>query len=119
MATKATVLVVDDEPDVRGFVGRVLQRDGYEVLEAADGVEALALLQQQAGHVRIVVTDIRMPRMDGLTLGRKVNAAYPNVRVLYISAFTTETAPPKKPRSRFLAKPFGPDVLLKTIQNLA
>jgi len=116
-AQKNTVLVVDDEADVREFVRTVLLRQGYEVLEATDGVEAFDLVQRRSGEIQLLVTDVQMPRMDGIALGQKVSDDYPNVEVLYISGFVSK--PPKHvPSSHFLVKPFRPDVLVRHVRSL-
>jgi len=114
---KTTVLVVDDETDVREFVRDVLLRQGYEVLEAKDGLEAYELLQRLSGGIRLLVTDVQMPRMDGITLGHKVSADYPSIEVLYVSGFVWK--PPKHvPSLHFLPKPFRPDVLVRQVRSL-
>ena len=114
---KRPVLVVDDEPNVRSFVSTILQRQGFEVLEAEDGVEAYELLRRRSGEIDLLVTDVEMPRMDGITLGQKVSADYPSVAVLYISGFISK--PPKHvPSSHFLLKPFRPDVLVRHVRSL-
>jgi CheY-like chemotaxis protein len=114
---KRPVLVVDDEPNVRSFVSTILQRQGFEVLEAEDGVEAYELLQRLSGGIQLLVTDVQMPKMDGITLGQKVSADYPSIKVLYISAFVWK--PPKHvPKLHFLPKPFLPDALVRCIRDL-
>ena len=111
------VLVVDDEPNVRSFVRTVLQRCGYMVLEAEDGVEAYELLKRLSGDIQLLVTDVQMPRMDGMTLGQKLRADYPKIEVLYMSGFVSK--PPEHiPGLHFLSKPFRPDVLVRCVQDL-
>ena len=113
---KAPVLVVDDEPNVREFVRNVLLRQGYEVLEAKDGVEAYELIERLSGGIQLLVTDVQMPRMDGLTLGKKLSADYPNIGVLYISGFLWK--PPRhSPKLHFLPKPFLPDALVRCVRD--
>ena len=116
-AENNTVLVVDDEPNVRSFVRTVLLRHGYEAVEAEDGVAAYELLRRLSGGIQLRVTDVQMPRMDGITLGEKVSTDYPKIEVLYISGFVSK--PPKHiPSGRFLPKPFRPDVLVRCVQDL-
>lgn len=115
---KKTVLVVDDEPDVRSFVSSVLLRNGYDVLEAEDGLAAYELVERLSGGIEVLVTDIQMPRMDGITLGQKVSAGFPDIGVLYISAFTAKAAA-LVAGHRFLPKPFRPDALVECIRNLS
>src|SRR5215210_6044907 len=84
-----TVLVVDDETAVRRFAVRVLQRDGYDVLEASDGAEAIDLLQSGKAEVHLIVSDIVMPRMNGVELMQAVAASHSNVPVVLMSGYAT------------------------------
>lgn len=77
-------LVVDDEPRLRQVLTRLMQADGFACQEAANGVEALAKLQ--GGPVPLVLTDLRMPQMDGIELLRQIRARYPDVAVVLITA---------------------------------
>jgi CheY-like chemotaxis protein len=115
---KITVLVVDDEPDVRAFVHSVLARHGYDVLEAEDGLAAYELVERLAGGIQLLVTDVKMPRMDGITLGEKVRTGYPDIAVLYISAYVSE-GPTRARGRRFLPKPFRPDALVACVRSMA
>jgi two-component system cell cycle sensor histidine kinase/response regulator CckA len=115
---KKTVLVVDDEEGVRSFVHSVLARHGYDVLEAEDGLAAYELLERLAGRIELLVTDVKMPRMDGITLGEKVATGYPDIGVLYISAYISET-PTRGAGRRFLPKPFRPDALVECVRSLS
>jgi CheY-like chemotaxis protein len=114
--SKKTVLVVDDEADVRAFVRSVLVRNGYEVLEAEDGQAAYELVERLGGGIELLVTDVKMPRMDGISLGKKVSQGYPRIGVLYISGFVSEGAKPGRP---FLAKPFRADALVESLRRMA
>jgi CheY-like chemotaxis protein len=84
-----TVLVVDDEPQVRALSARVLVDAGFDVLEAGDAVEALAHLQAPGGgsEIRLVITDIVMPGMQGDELGRLTRYLRPALPVLYMSGY--------------------------------
>ncbi len=113
-----TILVIDDEPDVRRFVGAVLLSEGYAVLEAEDGLAGYELLQRHSDGIELVITDVQMPRMDGLTLGSKVRTEYPNVPVLYISGFIWNLPDEGIPPHRFLAKPFKTEALLRSVRRL-
>ena len=84
-----SVLVVDDETAVRRFAARVLQRDGYEVLEAADGHEALEMLRAGKVVVDLIVSDIVMPRVNGVELMQSVAESYPHVPVVLMSGYAT------------------------------
>ncbi len=80
----ARVLLVDDEPQIRSLLRSLLSRQGYEVTEAADGVEALSLCEQGSSF-DLLLTDVIMPRMDGVQLSEKVAALLPAIRVLFMS----------------------------------
>jgi CheY-like chemotaxis protein len=98
------VLVADDEPYIRFCVAYELEDDGSEVVEATDGAEALDLI---AGDARIaaLVTDVRMPNMDGWTLAERVRELRPGLPVLYITGHSDVSARPVA-GSLVLAKPF-------------
>ncbi|MEP7225828.1 MAG: response regulator [Gemmatimonadales bacterium] len=81
-----TVMVVDDEPFVRALARRMLEDAGYQVYEAGDGVDALALLAE-LGRVDAVITDLRMPDMDGFALSAYLAGHYPRIPRLIISGF--------------------------------
>ena len=80
-----TVLLVDDEASVRAYVKTVLQGQGLNVLEAADGVDALGVLRCFGRAVDLLITDVQMPRMMGTDLVQAVRSDYPNIPVVYIS----------------------------------
>jgi two-component system, cell cycle sensor histidine kinase and response regulator CckA len=84
-----SVLVVDDETAVRRFAVRVLQREGYDVLEAADGLEALEMLRAGKVTVDLIVSDIVMPRMNGVELMQAVTESDPRIPVVLMSGYAT------------------------------
>src|SRR3954468_8218698 len=81
------VLVVDDERAVRRFASRVLQQDGHTVHEAADGAEALELMEQSTVPIELVVSDIIMPRLNGVELMKALAVTRPDIPVILISAY--------------------------------
>ncbi|MFL5448867.1 MAG: response regulator [Gemmatimonadales bacterium] len=83
------VLVVDDETAVRRFAVRVLQRDGYDVLEAADGHQALEMVRAGQAAVDLIVSDIVMPRMNGVELMQAVAQSHPQIPVVLMSGYAT------------------------------
>jgi two-component system, NtrC family, response regulator AtoC len=84
MPERARILVADDEPNLRRVLSAILQRDGYDVVQAADGAEALEALDAE---VDVVVTDLKMPRLDGMEVLRRVATEQPSVPVIMITAF--------------------------------
>ena len=84
------ILIADDEPNLRKVLGSFLRREGYEVLEARDGEEALTLLagcHLDGAEVACLITDLRMPRLDGMTLFRRALAEYPDLKVIIWTAY--------------------------------
>jgi DNA-binding response OmpR family regulator len=113
------VLVVDDEPLMLPLIARILRENGYEVLVAAHGLAAKQILTSGMVAPDLVLTDLRMPHLDGLQLGRAVAELLPSVPVAYMSAYdsglselSTEVL-----RDYFLAKPFSPDALLALVRR--
>lgn len=84
-----SVLVVDDEAAVRRFAARVLEREGIGVLEANDGVEALDLFKNGAPEIDLVVSDIVMPRLNGVELMQALSVSHPDMPVILMSGYAT------------------------------
>ncbi|MES1182399.1 MAG: response regulator [Myxococcales bacterium] len=116
----ATILVVDDEPTLRSVIRRCLVRSGYTVLEAEDAHRALAVARA-SGAIDLLITDVVMPGMTGLELGRALLRERPELRVLYISGFTFEEAVPVTDLASgmaYLPKPFETATLTSKVQEL-
>jgi DNA-binding NtrC family response regulator len=107
---KKQVLIVDDEPNLRKILAAQLSRDGYDVLLAEDGEQGLALLREH--HIDLVVTDLKMPKVDGMTLLREALAEQPELPIVMITAHgTVDTAVEALKLGAFdyLTKPFDKD----------
>jgi two-component system, cell cycle sensor histidine kinase and response regulator CckA len=115
----AHVLVVDDEAAVRRFAVRVLEREGFGVFEAEDGVEALELLKTKATTVEIVVSDIVMPRLNGVELMQALAVSHPGLPVILMSgyAMTALTEMGIAVPCGVLNKPFPGDKLLEEVRR--
>jgi CheY-like chemotaxis protein len=116
-----TILVVEDDPQVRGITGRALARAGYRVLTAANGAEALGIAMQRAGDVDLVVTDVVMPGLSGPELARELRKVQPNVCVLYVSGYAGDALSPlgvEDPSVDLLSKPFTPASLLARVREI-
>ena len=114
-AAQQSILVVEDDADVRASTARALRRAGYEVLEAPDGNEALALLSARAIPVDLVVSDIVMPRMGGAAFIRALGERWPGVRVLFVSGYpgdSTDVRAVEALAIPVLEKPYTPSILL-------
>ena len=110
------LLVVDDEPQVRGMIARLLRREGYEVLEAEDGLEALEKLE--AGEtIDAMITDQVMPGMSGVELAQRVREQRPELPILLVSGHTFEW-PRAELRLPLLRKPFDASQLRRALAEL-
>jgi CheY-like chemotaxis protein len=101
-----TILVVDDDPDVREYATSVLEDLGYRVLVASDGESALSLLERD-GSVDLLFTDVVMPGLNGFEVARRAVAASPELKVLFASGYATDLTP----AGRLLKKPYRPQQL--------
>jgi two-component system chemotaxis response regulator CheY len=116
-----TILAVDDSASMRQMVSFTLQGAGFKVIEAVDGEDALA--KAQNATVDLVLSDVNMPRMDGITLIKHLRAL-PNYKFTPILMLTTESAADKKGEGKsagatgWIVKPFNPDQLLTTIKKV-
>jgi CheY-like chemotaxis protein len=114
-----TVLLVEDEETVRSLAREVLVRRGYRVVEARDGVEALELLDDGASSVGVVVSDLIMPRLGGVELGRRLRARFPQLPVLLMSGYADGAGVQvlrEEPGRPFLKKPFTPEALANAVR---
>lgn len=115
-----TILVVEDESSIRKLVATILQDHGYQVVEAADGQEALQSLQCMKGKCPLVITDVIMPRMNTATFVEALHALRPEAQVLYMSGYAGDTlhANGLAESMPFLQKPFLPTTLIEKVQAL-
>jgi two-component system, cell cycle sensor histidine kinase and response regulator CckA len=120
-ASLITVLLVEDEDAVRTVTRRILERDGFQVLEARSGVEGLAAARNSIAPIDLLITDVQLPDVGGGEVARQIMKVQPQIRVLYLSGYSDEmlvdlgiaTAP-----GTFIQKPFTSDVLRERIRNL-
>ena len=119
---KGTILTVDDSATVRQMVSFTLTAAGYNVMEAGDGQDALAKLNQPVS-LSMVVTDLNMPVMDGIGLIERLRA-HPNYKYVPIVVLTTESETAKKQAARsagataWIVKPFRPEQLVAVVQKV-
>jgi two-component system, cell cycle sensor histidine kinase and response regulator CckA len=119
-APGTTILVVDDERVTRRVAYRILSEEGYRVFEAASADEAMSVLDMAHRYIHLVILDVVMPVVDGVTLGQEILARWPSLRLLYMSAHPAEVLAEHgltDLRVRFLAKPFTRDELLAKVQH--
>jgi two-component system, cell cycle sensor histidine kinase and response regulator CckA len=121
MPTRATLLVVDDEEIVRRLAARMLTTQGYRVIEARDGHEAVRVLQRDAHRIDGVITDVAMPGLGGRQLGETIARCWPQVRVLYMSGFPAQRVVQEgaiDASQPFLQKPFTEEQLGRKVRQL-
>jgi len=112
-------LVVDDEPAIRWFVTRVLSEEGLRVHEAADGAEALELIRDGVVNVDIVLSDIVMPRVNGVQLLQSLSTLRPDLPIILMSGYASAQLADRGIASPcgVLAKPFSPEALMAEVRR--
>lgn len=121
MHGRETILLVEDEPAVRGLVHETLRLHGYTVLEARHGIEALMTGAKHQGPIHLLLTDVVMPQMSGPEVAEKIQVVRPGIKVLYMSGYPDHPIFEQGGISRdtsFLAKPFAPNVLAKKVREV-
>jgi CheY-like chemotaxis protein len=116
-----TLLLAEDEEAVRELVAGFLRQNGYTVLEAKNGVEALLLAEQQDSTIHLLLTDLMMPKMGGWELAERLLAQRPELKVLYVSGYSEYAAnqrAPKDWRGAFVQKPFSMDMLGRKVREV-
>lgn len=113
-----TLLVVDDEEAVRKLACKILQRNGYTVMEARHGIEALLICARYDGPIHLLLTDVVMPQMSGPVLAERLAAGRPEMKVLYMSGYAHSALVHHgmlDPDTAFLQKPFTPDDMARKV----
>jgi two-component system, cell cycle sensor histidine kinase and response regulator CckA len=116
-----TILVVEDEAQVRSLVRGVLDASGYTVLEARRGEDALRLGEQHAGPIHLLLTDVVIPGIHGRELARRLAARHPSLKVLFMSGYTDQVVVEQgmiEARAPFLQKPFSPESLRRKLREV-
>jgi two-component system cell cycle sensor histidine kinase/response regulator CckA len=115
----AHILLVEDEDAVRSFSVRALQNKGYDVLEANGGDTALELLLKDKPKLDLMVSDVMMPGMDGIELGKHVREMYPNLKIIFMSGYTEDKfKDDMAPDIHFIAKPFTLKQLAEKVKEV-
>jgi signal transduction histidine kinase/CheY-like chemotaxis protein len=115
-----TILLVEDEDDLRESLREVLEEEGYRVLDAADAIAALEVLEKHGGPLHLLLTDVVMPRMSGRELALRVREAQPEARILFMSGWDPHASRlwRDEPGVALLPKPFTGDELTEKIRQL-
>jgi two-component system, cell cycle sensor histidine kinase and response regulator CckA len=118
---KETILLVEDEEALRHLARRTLQSQGYNILEACDGVAALVICQRHLPFIDMVLTDVVMPNLSGVDLVQRLKLVRPRLKVLYMSGYTDSTVVRhgvEETEVNYLQKPFTPDLLRRRVREL-
>lgn len=118
---RETILLVEDEPAVRGLVHETLRLHGYTVLEARHGIEALLTGTRHLGPIHLLLTDVVMPQMSGPEVAEKLTTIRPEIKVLYMSGYPDHPVFAQggiKRDTAFLQKPFTPNVLVQKVREV-
>jgi len=116
-----TVLVAEDDAEVRGQIARLLEEGGYRVLTAADGLEAVEVLGRHAGEVDLALLDVVMPRMGGRAAAERMRGVRPDIRILYASGYDPEAVGEQSLTEKgdaFLSKPYRAAALLAKVREI-
>jgi two-component system, cell cycle sensor histidine kinase and response regulator CckA len=114
----ATILVVDDEKPICMLLSRLLQHEGLNVIIAESGPEAIATFRAQAGAIDLLISDVSMPGMDGLSLANELLALNPRLPVLFMSGCCEDEDALRFAGFEFLCKPFSLASFLGTVRGL-
>jgi signal transduction histidine kinase/CheY-like chemotaxis protein len=117
---RETVLVVDDEANIRTLVARILRRERYNVLQAGSAQEAFAVASTHQGPIHLLVTDVVLPGESGRQIAERMRQALPNLKVLYISGFSDDESVRTgnfPPGSKYLQKPFALGALIAKVRE--
>jgi PAS domain S-box-containing protein len=114
------LLIVEDQDSVRALIVEALKQNGYRVIEAASGEDALRKASSLAEPIQALITDVIMPHMSGLVLAERLRGTWPNIRVLFMSGYVdpTQSTFLDEPTAAFIQKPFLPDDLARHLRDL-
>ncbi len=116
---ETVILLVDDDQSVRQFVKWLLHEEGFQTIEAGDGIEAFNLIEEFGKDIALLLTDIKMPRMDGVSLAESVRELFPRMPILLMSGYADSDALERLMTGCVvLQKPFLPDTLIQAVQKL-
>jgi CheY-like chemotaxis protein len=116
-----TILIVEDEDGVRALTRHILAGNGYAVLEAAEGDEAIAIVEEHSGPIHLLISDVVMPGAGGRVVADRVAQRHPGVRVLFVSGYTDDAVVRHgvlQQGVNFLQKPFSPNSLLLKVREV-
>ena len=115
-----TILLAEDDLSVKTTSVRILKNCGYRVLTASDGEEALRIAEQFKEPIHLLLTDVIMPKMDGLQLAQRIAALRPKIKIVFMSGYTTEALVQREIIEKnvpFISKPFEPQALAREVRR--
>jgi CheY-like chemotaxis protein len=118
---RESILVVEDEQAVRKLISSMLRQQGYDVIEASDGDEALRTVEQAPDAIHLLIADLVMPRLGGFELAQRLHLQRPQVKVLYMSGYSDDTLLRQEGvplGADFLQKPFTPEALSYKVREV-
>jgi CheY-like chemotaxis protein len=121
MGGQGTVLVVEDQPEVREFAAVALGAYGYQVMEAANAEEALLICEREGERIDLILTDVVMPGLSGRELADRLKTLRPGIKVLFMSGYTDDTIVQHgvlRKEAEFIQKPFSPDELAIKVREV-
>jgi PAS domain S-box-containing protein len=121
MGGRETVLVVEDQAEVRGYAAAALRAYDYQVIEAANAEEALMLCERECERINLILTDVVMPSMSGRDLADRLKRRWPGIKVLFMSGYTDDTVVHHgvlEKDAEFIQKPFSPDQLAMKVRGM-
>ena len=116
-----TILVVEDEDEIRAVIIIMLSKAGYRVLEAENGIEALKIVQQYEGVIDLIFTDISMPGgMNGVQMAARAQSIRPNVKLIFTTGYKSEAIPDIQivENYKLINKPYQTDIVLENIRSI-
>jgi CheY-like chemotaxis protein len=116
-----TIMLVEDEDSVRALSRLILEREGYTIIEARDGKEALLMCEQYPGKIDLLLTDVVMPYLGGPELAEQVILLRPGIKVVYLSGYTDKAIVQQgllREGVAYLEKPFTPQTLVRRLRQV-
>jgi len=116
-----TILIVEDNDMLRNLAREILQLQGYRILEAENGIEALRIGEEHGGKIHLMITDVVMPKMGGKEVADRLQPLHPQMKVIYMSGYTDNSIAHHgilAPELNFLEKPFSPEILARKVREV-
>ena len=110
-----TFLVLDDEPSIRNLITAILRQQNFQILQAENGARGLEVMRDRGTHVDLIISDIRMPEVDGVSFARSVRQSHPHIPIILMSGYTECES--SLDFDGFVEKPFSMKTLLDAVRR--